>query len=468
MTTLPTIPTRADAPATRPQPDALTELAALLPGQVQTSDHPDWDRVRLAWTRSVDQRPAAVVTVQDAEDVVATVRWARLHGLSVSVQPVGHGATRAMDQTIMLRTGALQEVVVDAAARTARVGAGVRWGTLMTAVEPTGLVALAGSNPDPSVVGYTLGGGLSWFSRAHGLAAHSVTAFEIVDEAGEQRRITAASDPDLFWGLRGDGGGLGVVTAVEMRLYDAPPIVGGRLMWPIEMARPVLRAFTALTADAPDELTAWAHLFRFPPLPDIPEPIRGGSFVSVDLTYLGSETDANRLLSRMRQLPALVMDTVGVVPFGQLGGIAMEPVEPMPTRERSALLHELDEPTIDRLLDVVGAGRDVPMAVVQVRHLGGALARAVSEDGPTGAIEEPYQLFMLGVPVSAAVGAAIDAGLDAVMRAVGPAASARTFFNFLADVADPTSAFDDASLERLRTLKRTADPHGVFRAHRPA
>ncbi len=447
--------------------DALRGLQALLPGRVLLPESPGWGRARLGWTLSVDQHPAAVVTVQDPEDVVATVTYAARHGLSVSTQPVGHGATTALTGTVLLRTGALQDITIDVERRVARVGAGVKWGTLLAALEPTGLTALAGSSPDPSVVGFTLGGGLSWFSRARGLTAHSAAAFEIVDAQGARRRISPASDPDLFWAMCGGGGDFGVVLAVELMLDDVGPIIGGRMLWPLEMARPVMRAFRQITADAPDELTLWAHLFRFPPMPELPELLRGRAFVSVDVTFLGSETEANRLLSRLRQLPALVMDTIGVVPLSELGGIAAEPVEPMPTKEYSELLRTLDDDTVDRLVDVAGADADLPLAVVQIRHLGGALARATAEDGPNGGLREEYNVFCLGVPVAPGMPEAIEAAFGRVRTALGEQRSGRTFFNFLGAESDLGSTFTAPARARLRQIKATTDPTGVFRSNRP-
>lgn len=460
--------TTPPSPAVNGDPtSALRDLVALLPDRVLLPENPGWDRARLGWSLNVDQHPIAVVTVRDCEDVVTTVTWAAQHGLSVSAQPVGHGATTALSGTVLLRTAALQEVTIDAESRVAYVGAGVKWGTLLAALEPTGLMALAGSSPDPSVVGFTLGGGLSWFSRALGLTAHSVVAFEIVDARGARRRVSPATDPDLFWAMCGGGGDFGVVLAVEIMLDHVGPIVGGRMLWPLEMARPVLRAFRQITADAPDELTLWAHLFRFPPMPEIPELIRGRAFVSVDMTFLGSETEANRLLSRLRQLPARVIDTVGVVPLSQLGGIAAEPVDPMPTQEYSELLRGLDDATLDRLVDAAGADADVPLTVVQIRHLGGALARATADDGPNGAIAEEYSVFCLGVPVAPGLPEAIEAAFGEVRTALREQRSGRTLFNFLGAGSDLGSTFSEAARARLRRVKAEADPAGVFRSNRP-
>lgn len=456
-----------DLPPQRGASDALAELAATLPGEVMTPDDAGWEQARTGWVLSVDQRPAAVVTVADEEDVVAVVRWAGRHGFAVSAQPVGHGATTALDRSVVIRTLALDEITVDAGNRSVRVGAGVKWGELLAATEPFGLTALSGSSPDPSVVGFTLGGGLSWFSRRHGLAAHGLVAVELVDPSGEVRRVTAASDPDLFWALRGGGGDFGIVTAMELELHPVPHLYGGRLMWPIEMAFPVLAAFSAITGDAPDELTLWAHLFRFPPMPMVPEPLRGKAFVTVDVTFLGPADDAEQLLAPLREIPGMFSDSLGTVPLSELGAIAAEPVDPMPTAELSGLLSGFDETAVEALLSVAGAGVESPLTVVQVRHLGGALARATGTAGPAGAIAEPFQLFCLGVPLSPELAVAIHSAFGAVEAALAGHLTGRTFFNFLGDSDDPRRAFSPDALTRLGAVKRRVDPRGTIRSNRP-
>ena len=454
-------------PVASPPVTALEELRALLPGRVTGPSDPGWDSRRLGWALSVDQAPLAVVDVRDVQDVVTAVRTARAHGLAVAAQPVGHGATRALDGTILLRTRSLDEITVVPEERWARVGAGVKWGEVLAATEPFGLTGLPGSSPDPSVVGFTLGGGLSWFSRKHGLAAYGVRAVELVDAGGRAQRVTPATDPDLFWALRGGGGDFGIVTALEIDLHPVPQLQGGRLLWPMELARPVLRAYRRLTAEAPDELSAWAQLFRFPPTPDVPEPLRGGAFVSVDVTFLGSTEVLAGLLAPLREIPALVADTVAELPLSRLGDVAAEPVDPMPVRELSGRLSDLDDADLDRLVDAVGAATHCPLAVVQLRHLGGALRRADAEDGPQGAICEQYQVFCLGVPVVPELVPAIDDGFAAVRSALAERWTGRTSYNFLGDSDDPRRAFTAGALERLRRVKATVDPEGTFRANRP-
>ena len=446
---------------------ALDELAALLPGQVVVPGAPGWDELRLGWVRSVDQHPAAVVTVHDDEDVVATVRWAATHQLTVSAQPVGHGATAAIDGTILLRTRALSEITIDLERRTARVGAGVKWGELLAALTGSGFTGLAGSSPDTSVVGYTVGGGLSWFGRAYGLAAHSVLAVELVDATGRLRRVSEASDPELFWAIRGGGGDFAIVTAMEIALHPAPHVYGGRLLWPAAVARPVLRAFGDITRTAPDGLTLWAQLLRFPPLPEVPEPLRGGSFVAVDLTYLGTSRQAELLLVALRDVPGLLLDTLGTVELNHLGDICAEPVDPLPVSEQTELLSGLDDAAITALLAAVQDGPDFVLDVVQVRHLGGAFTRASPADGPTGAIEEPYLLAALAVPVNPEVAARITQTFATIAQAMSVQLTGRTPFNFLGADDNPARAITPAALDRLSAVKATADPRGVIRSNRP-
>lgn len=447
--------------------DAAAELRAALPGQVSVPGDADWDEAHLPWARTVAQQPIAVVAVRDAEDVVAAVRFAAANGHSVSAQPVGHGATTAINGTILLRTRGLQEISVDPERRVARVGAGVKWGEVLAVTEQYGLVGLAGSSPDPSVTGFTVSGGLSWFGRAHGLAAHSVRAMDVVDATGDLHRVTPSSDPDLFWALCGGGGDFGIVTAIEFALYPAPQLYGGRILWPIEMAWPVLRAFRAITETAPDELTLWTHLLRFPPLPELPPFLRGGKFVSVEATYLGSAQEAEALLAPLREIPAVHLDTMGTVPISQLGMICNEPVDPMPALEHSALLTDFSDEAIQGLLDVAGHEVESPLIVVQVRHLGGAFTRGTACDGPSGAVLEPYQLFALGVPMVPELVPAIEGSLAAMKSALAPHYSGRTFFTFLGNRDDPAPAFSPEALARLQSIKAAVDPNGVIRSNRP-
>ncbi len=464
------VPTATSAAGAGARPDRaahLSGLAAATRGLLTVPGDPGWDDARAPWQRAVDQHPLAVLEVADASDVAAAVRWAGDHGVAVTAQPVGHGATSALQDVLVLRTRALRQIHVDAPARVARVGAGVKSGELLAALQGSGLTFLAGSSPDPTVVGLALAGGMSWFGRAWGLTANDVLALEVVDPCGRTQRVTRADDPDLFWALRGGGGDFAIVTEVEIALHPAQALYGGRLLWPVEQLEPVLRAFRAVTERAPAELTVWAHVYQFPPFPEVPEPLRGNAFVSVAVAYLGVAEEAERLLAPLRAVGAPVMDLLGNLPMCRLGDIADEPLDPMPTMEHSMLLHDLDDAAVSALVRVAGAASGSPLAVLQVRHLGGAFATPPAGAGAAGHVEEPYLLFALGIPAGPDLAAALDNTFARLDSELASHTSGATVPNFLGVHGDPSRARSAQTLDRLRELKRLRDPQGTIRSNRP-
>lgn len=448
--------------------DPLALLQAAVRGRVLLPGDELFERSAQPWNVAVAQRPAAVVEVADAADVIAVVDVARSAGLVVSAQPGGHGATRALDGTVLVRTHALDEVWVDADARVARVGAGVKWGALLTALDGTGLIALAGSNPDVSVVGYLLGGGMSWFGRRHGVAARALRAVELVDGTGTHRWVTDESDPDLMWALRGGGGELGVVTRVEIALQAEPELHGGKLMFPIADAAAVLAAFAALTQQATDGLTCWASLMHFPPLAEMPDLIRGQSFAVVDLTWLGPAWQAAALLAPLRAVATPVVDTVGPVDIGRLGEVAAEPTTPTPAIDWSMTLRTLDPDTIQRLLDVAGDRTRCALTSIQVRHLGGAFSEPIA--GAPGAIDRvdgEYLAFAFGIPAVPELVEPIRASLQALARALDPVSLGRTPLTMLGAGQPLSAVHDEPTLARLRSVKERVDPDRVIRGNHP-
>lgn len=429
-------------------------------------DRRDWDRERTGWHLLVDQQPAAVVHVEDADDVVAAVRYAAANGLAVTAQPGGHGATVAVNGTILLRTGALNAIETDLQARTARVGAGVRWGELNAALSGTGLSGVPGSTGDTTVVGYLLGGGLGWFGRKYGIASNHVRAVELVTADGRIVTVTRESDPELFWALRGGGGEFGIVLAMTLDLVDVTDVYGGRVLWPVEQAKEVLTAFAGITRTAPVELTLWAWLLNMPDVPFVPEPLRGRWAVAVDVCHLGTADGAEKLLAPLRALPGPDADTLAPMTLDQLDSIAAEPVDPVPGMLETRLLTGLGEDTIDTLLAAVRPGSPSPLLAHEIRHLGGAFAEPLPTDGAAGHLSEPYLLLyggMVPVPELAEVVAGAN---QAVRSAMAPYSSDRVPANFAGDER-PDASYPTEVLDRLRSLKKERDPRGVIRGNRP-
>src|SRR6188508_1078204 len=273
-----------------------------------------WDEARRAWNLAVDQRPAAVALPETVDDVVAAVDHARAAGLRVVVQGTGHGAgSTPLDGALLINMARMTGVEVDAGTQTARVAGGALWRDVVEAAVEHGLTALHGSAGDVGVVGYSLGGGIGWLARKHGLSASSVLSAVVVTADGEVVQADHETNPDLFWALRGGGGSFGIVTEVEIALYPVAEAYAGWLAWPVERAVGVLARWAEWTKDAPDEVTSVGRLLQVPPAPEVPEPLRGRRLVVVEAAFLGDERAGRELLGPLRTLGPEI-DTFGVVP----------------------------------------------------------------------------------------------------------------------------------------------------------
>ena len=444
---------------------ALDDLRRRVTGRLTTPADEGWVLAKLPWVVNIPQHPMAVLDVHGVDDVIAALRWAVDHSTQVTAQPTGHGANDTLDDVLLLRTRALGGIDIDLERRTAWVGAGVKGGELNAELNGTGLTFLSGSNPDPSVVGMTITGGISWFGRAYGLGSDSIVTVEIVDGLGRLRRVSADEDPELFWAVRGGGGDFGIITRVELALHPAPEVYGGQLLWPVDRTQEVLTTFRDVTRTAPEQLAVWFHVWNFPPLPEVPEPIRGKSFCGIAVAHLGGPEEAERLLAPFRALDGLTLDLMRSVPMGELDSVAGEPTDPMPGMQRSCLLDDLDDAAIGTLTEVVG-GSDSPLPVVQIRHLGGAFARTPDGAGSHGPVAEPYNLFALGVPAVPELVEVISMYFDRISAAVEGVASGRTLLNFMDPGEDPSLWWSAETRDRLVRAKQASDPLQSIRSNR--
>jgi FAD/FMN-containing dehydrogenase len=445
----------------------LSALDTSIAGPVSRPGDSTWDSDRAAWALAVPQEPLAVVSLADASDAVTLVAQAAAEGVPLTMQPRGHGAQPGVtDGAVLVRTSALQDITIDPARQVARVGAGVRWGDLNARLDGSGLIGLAGTNPSVSVVGYLLGGGLSWFGRRHGVAATAIRAVELVNADGEAVRVTAESDPELFWALRGGGGDFGLVTAVEMGLFPHDGFVGGQVVFPIEAAPAVLAAYIGLTAAAPPELTAFAGMLHFPALPFIPEPVRGRSVVGVAVTHLGPEDHLTSMLAPVRAAGPVIQDTVQPRGISTLGQVADEPTDPSPGLDQGMLLTRFDTDSASRLLAEAGDRTTTPLVSVAVRHLGGALTTGTPDGGVASRVDEPFLLGAVGNAMDPATIPAIRGAFASLQTGLGDAAVDRAPYNFLGG-RGIAAAYPPDVLSRLQSLKRERDPKNVFRSNRP-
>jgi UDP-N-acetylenolpyruvoylglucosamine reductase len=443
-------------------------LRARLTGAVSVPGDPDWDVARQAWNLSVDQHPAAVAEPETVADVVAVVAFARAHGLRVAPQATGHSAAplHPLHETVLLKTHRMRKVDVDPARRCARAQAGAVWADVVVPAAEHGLAALAGSSHDVGVVGYTLGGGVSWLARKHGLAANSVTAIQLVTADGRVAMVDAEHEPDLFWALRGGGGSFGIVTAIEFELHPVDELYAGMLAFPWERAGEVLRAWREWARTAPEEAMSVGRLLQVPPLPEMPDHLRGRSFALVEVAYLGDEASGAQLLAPLRALgPEL--DTFAMVSPEGLLQLHMDPPGPVPGAGDGGQLDVMPGEAIDALVAVAGPGSGSPLLSVELRHLGGALARASEGNGALAALEGDFALFAVGIAPDADAAAAVQSCIDVVKDALAPWDAGRRFLNFSERRIDPRTAYPAAAYRRLRAVKTLVDPDDVFQANHP-
>lgn len=429
------------------------DVREVVRGRVLLAGDAGFEAAAMPWNVTVAQPVAAVVEAMDAADVAALVGYARRAGLAVATQPTGHGASGDVDGVILLRTGRLDDIEIDAERRVARVGAGANWAQVQAATGAHGLTGLPGSSAVVGVTGYVLGGGLSWFGRAHGLASDAVRAFEIVDADGNAARVDPGTDPEMFWALRGGGGDFAIVTALELDLFAAPGLYGGRVLWPGDRTSDVFDAFVALTAAAPDALSLWFQRVEFPDAPPM---------VGIDAAYLGDPAEGKSLLAALDTLGGAVLDTRGVLPVASVGDICAEPTDPSPVLCRGALLTGVGSTVTDLLID----GPIAPLTVIQIRHLGGAFAEPAAVTGARGPIAEPFVLNLLGLGLPHLTDAVL-ARQSEILGTLRDHIGATKPLTFLAPGEQAAEAFDETTLARLRELKRVRDPHNVFRSNFP-
>jgi hypothetical protein len=444
-------------------------LRADIGGDIVLPGDDDWDAARLAWNLAIDQHPAMVALPESAADVAAVVAYAAENELRVAMQGTGHGAGARGGElagAILVKTERMRGIEIDPVTRTARVEAGALWAEVAEAAGQYGLAALGGSSPDVGVVGYTLGGGLSWLGRRYGLAASNVVSVEIVTADGGIRRIDAETDPDLFWAVRGGGGSFGAVTAIEFALFPVAEVYAGVMLWPIERAAEILHAWREWTAEMPDDMTTVGRLLQLPPIPDIPEPLRGRSFVGVQAFYLGAEAEGAALVAPIRALGPEI-DTVATIPAAALQHVHMDPEHPVPGLGDGMLLDDLPAAGIDALVAAAGPGSGSPLLSVEVRQLGGALAKPAPGGGAVSHLDADFVMFGVGIAMSPEQGAAVSAHVGVVREALAPWEAETAYLNFAERDIPGDNLFGPYAHHRLRAVKSAYDPADLFLSNHP-
>ncbi len=446
---------------------ALAELRASFAGALIAPGHPGYEAGRMIWNGSIDRRPALIARCAGAADVATAIRFARRTGLPLAVRSGGHSypGHSVCDDGVVIDLGSMTAVRVDPEARTARVQAGALWGDVDRATQAFGLATTGGIVSHTGVAGLTLGGGLGWLHRKHGLTIDQLLSVDLVTAAGERVTASHDSNPDLFWGLRGGGGNFGVATEFRFRLHPVgPTVLAGPILWPIARARDVLRFYRRWCAEAPDELMTLVVQRKAPPFPAIPSELHGELVIAVVCCYAGTVDDGERVLRPLRAFGRPALDLCVPKPYVE-HQTTFDGAFPHGWRYyfRACDLGELTDEAIDVLVD---HGRRIvsPITSAAFFQMGGAVARVPDADTAFSGRGAGFTVNINGNSTTDEGFAAEREWVHELSAALRPHRRG-VYVNFLMEEGRDRvrEAYGEARYARLQALKRAWDPDNLFR-----
>jgi len=437
---------------------AVDDLRSRMRGHVLTAGDAGYDAARRIWNAMIDKRPALIARCAGAADVLEAVRFAAAHEVLVSVRGGGHNiaGTAVCDSGLMIDLSPMKGIHVDPVARTAWAQPGLLWQDFDHETQAFGLATTGGVVGETGIAGLTLGGGVGWLVRKHGLACDNLVAADVVTANGQLRRATPDENGDLFWALRGGGGNFGVVTAFQYRLHTVSTILGGLVIHPRGAARDVIRFHRDFVTSAPEELTSYVALLTAPD---------GRPVVALASCYCGDLREGERVLRPLREFGSPLVDDMKPMPYGGMQGL-FGPAFPWGHRNywKSSFLRALPDAAVDAVVNHADRGKS-PLAAVVLEYYGGAASRVAGSATAFPHREATYNLLVLGQwtdvtedPVH--IGWARDC-----WEAVRPWSSGAVYMNVLGEDEGAQAVRDayGANYARLAALKTELDPKNLFR-----
>ena len=454
-----------------------TSFGAKFAGIVITSDDDCYDKARAIWNGTVDVRPALIARCRTADNIVAAVNLTRDGGLLLAVHGGGHSVAglSLCDDGVVIDLSLMRKVTVDPQRRIAIVEPGATWGGYDAATATHGLASTGGLISTTGVAGLTLGGGIGWLQRKHGLACDNLVAAEVITADGSTVRASSQENPHLLWGLRGGGGNFGIVSRFEFSLHPVSTVLGGLMLFSFDDGHRVLRAFRDWAAGLPDEASMVAAVITAPPEPFVPAQIVGQKMVGVIGCWCGDLDKGAAALEPLRSLKPLI-DVFSPMPYPALQQM-LDGAAPPRLRNyfRGGYAPELSHEMIDVVLDH-GARMPSPMSAIHLHHMGGAVGRVGPADTAFSGRTAAYTYNLISTWTDPAEdGRHIGANRELAAQ-LAPLSQDGSYVNFLTDTADDSNAlvraaYGDALYQRLACLKREFDPGNLFRANhniRPA
>ena len=413
--------------------------------------------------------PAAAAVASTPAQVQDLVASGRERALKVRVQSTGHGfnSVRPMADALLIRTAMDAPVSIDREAKTAVVPAGATWADVVAASAPLGLAPLHGSSPTVGAVGYLLQGGISFYGRKYGVASNSVRSITLVLANSSLVTVDAESGSDLFWALRGGGGGFGVVTSVVIDLIEVASVATGSTFWPASAAATVLEAWDAWCRTADPSASTAFRLMRIPASPDLPAELTDGPVVCIDGAVLddgavGGLALINELLDPLRLQVAPLLDTWHTGNALEVATTHADPPVPVPFFGDHVSLVGLGAGAVSALTSALSEPSAAHLAIVELRQLGGALAVPDPTGGAVSAVSGEYGFFAVGIIAGPNTEADVAAALDRLRDVLVPWTSEYTVPTFVERLGAPQKSFDDVTARRVEDLRHRFDPEGLF------
>jgi len=444
----------------------LAGFAAGLRGTAVLPGDPDYDQARSVWNGAHERRPAVIAQCAGVADVIRTVNLARTEGLPLAIRGGGHSIPgfSTLDGGIVLDLSQMTGIEVRPDDRIVTAQAGCTWKDLDAETQQFGLAVTGGLVSSTGIAGFTVGGGIGWLMRKHGLACDNLVGADVVIADGRFVHASASENADLFWGLRGGGGNFGVVTSFEYQLHEVgPKVLSGLVFYPAEEAEQVLAGYRAACAAAPDELTTLVNLTTAPPVPFLPESVHGTPIIGVGGCWSGDPDAGEAATAPFRTLGTVIADVFAANPYAEWQQ-ALDPLYPRGIHNyfRSALLPEVDDQALRVLLESFTT-LPTPLAEIHLQHLGGAVRRVPAQDSAYALRD---QEFIVNVIARTPDAHGFDEAVEwarGVATALGPEAS--TYVNFTGE-SDPSmvrASYPPETYRRLVELKNRYDPTNLFR-----
>jgi FAD/FMN-containing dehydrogenase len=450
------------------------DLAGVLRGELLLPERPGYDTGRRIWNGAVDRHPACIARCAGVADVVAAVRFARDHGLEIAVRGGGHNVagTAVCDDGVVIDLSAMRTVLVDRAGRMAWVQGGALWGDVDHETQAHGLATTGGIVGHTGVAGLTLGGGIGFLMRKHGLAVDNLLAADVVTADGSIVRASADEHPDLFWALRGGGGNFGVVTSFRFALHPlGPNVLAGPVFWAADDTADVLRFYRDFVAEAPDELGTVVRFGTVPALPDIPEGLHWRPAIAVICCYAGAVADGERAVRGLRRFGTPLVDLLAPAPYAAFQGAADDTVpHGWHYYWKATSLTGLSDEVIDVIAEHAFAAGS-PRSYAAMFHMGGAVSRVARDATAYAGRDVAHNIVVdaAWLPDEPEHAATEPAWARRFLEALRPHGAGGVYVNFLDsddDASRVREAYGDRVYRRLAEVKAVYDPDNAFHVNK--